>query len=132
MDKNVEEYIDLLNCDGAFDAMVVSIARQMISDTGIGIPDFITEACLSVIKDTCGFDSIREELIAIYTDIFSIDEICEMLAFRKSDVGIKHDSVQDDISSRIAFCQQTKIELALPKIEQIIDLYIGGNDKYEC
>ena len=67
-----------------------------------------------------GWEQLKGDLIAVYTDTFSEEELRQLLAFYQSPVGQKVLQNMPQLTAESARLTQQRLEAAVPKVNQLL------------
>ena len=67
-----------------------------------------------------GWDEVKPDLVALYTDTFSEDELGRLNAFYESELGKKMLTKLPELNARSAQVTQTRLQAAVPQVNKLL------------
>ena len=123
---DAERFLKLANAD-RLTVPVYGQVQQMFAQRFAEAPngkkavlESYTARANQALDSTIGWEKIKPEMVKLYTDNFTEDELEGLIKFYQSDLGKKMIATLPRLSAQSAQLTQAKLEQAVPKVNGIL------------
>lgn len=126
-EKYAGELLLSMKMDRVMETMFNGIKKQMdlqirkngIKDKHIPIMDEHSKKLVEIMDETIGWDAQKNDIVKIYSDAFSMQELKDMLVFFKSPTGLKYIDKMPELINRATEVSQSKMQLFQLKVKNL-------------
>jgi len=125
--KYAEELLLSMKMDRVMETMFNGIRKQMdlqvrkngIKDKHIPVMDEHSKELVRIMEETIGWDAQKNEIMTIYSEAFSSEELKDMLVFFKSPTGAKYIDKMPELINKSTAASQSKMQLFQLKVKNL-------------
>ena len=120
---DAERFLKLANADKLTTpvyAQVQQLCEQAKAPAKKAVLESYTARANQALDSTIGWEKIKPEMVKLYTDNFTEDELEGLIKFYQSDLGKKMIATLPRLSAQSAQLTQAKLEQAVPKVNGIL------------
>ena len=135
--KLAEEFLTVIDTRNVLDQMIMQIKhvqQQQFSQMGLTESqqkeaDKIIEKSIDFMQTEMSWDKMKDDFIAIYTSVFTEEELKALLEFYKSPIGKKFIERQPALIQKSMEIGQKKMLKIIPKIQEMTEGFTGKQKK---
>lgn len=106
------------------------ISEQMLKSTGTGLDKDpqarqMVKNINALVREELSWKQLEEPMIALYGNVFSEDELQEIIAFYQSDVGQKMLKRQPELMQGTMVMMQEQMQRLMPKMKALIEKQVA-------
>jgi hypothetical protein len=104
------------------------VSEQMLKSTGTGLEKDpqamqLMKDINALVRAEMSWDTLQEPMIALYGNVFSEDELLDIIAFYQTDVGQKMLKRQPELMQGVMVMMQQQMQQLMPKMKSLIEKY---------
>ncbi len=106
------------------------ISEQMLKSTGTGLDQDpqarqMVKNINALVREELSWKQLEEPMIALYGNVFSEDELQDIITFYQSDVGQKMLKRQPELMQGTMVMMQEQMQRLMPKMKALVDKQVA-------
>ena len=109
------------------DLQMAQLKELGLSQEKTGEVETLQARLFEILEAELSWDSMKEEYIDIYTQVFTLEELQALLEFTRSEMGRRINEKMPLLMEKSMQIGQIRAQKAIPKMQQILEEYISKN-----